>query len=756
MAKNNSLKVPDLDVYGIKKKKKIYYNLDYDVLFEHETDENLEGYEKGFVTDTGAVAVDTGIFTGRSPKDKYIVKEDESVDKIWWADPGRKGSDNKPISQDVWSDLKQISQEQLTNKTLYVQDAYCGANENTRMKIRVITEVAWVAHFVKNMFIRPTEEDLKDFEPDFVMLHACKATNPKWMEHGLNSDVFVAFNIKERMSVVGGSWYGGEIKKGFFSIMNYFLPLKEVAAMHCSANMGKNGDTAIFFGLSGTGKTTLSADPDRYLIGDDEHGWDDEGVFNFEGGCYAKCINLSKEKEPDIYNAIKRDALLENVVYDEQTGAIDFSDSSKTENTRVSYPIYHIENIVRPVSKGPHPKKVIFLTADAFGILPPVSRLTEDQAKYYFMSGYTAKLAGTERGIKEPLPTFSSAFGAAFLLLHPTVYAKALAEKMREHGATAYLVNTGWTGGAYGVGHRIDLPSTRNIIKAILNGSIDEEDYEELPIFGLNIPKSVEGVDASILNPRNTWKYPKAWDKQAQTLAEQFIENFENFTDTDEGKRLVAAGPKNHFMKQFYEYYENKLHEATSEYQKEIRHLKDQIYILQNAFSEYISFNSINTYYKKRPLNRHIPVYAYFKTEDTNLIEVAHDEMLNVLDQVGFIFYHPDKKPEKENQRMGISKTPMTMNEVYASTTEVERAFCAPKQASESLRNAVVKFKESTTEIPEVTIKFGPVLVLKFNNGTEEEKWKAIDMSVSAMIHIDKHPELLREPEKLLKEVSAF
>ncbi|MCF8218360.1 MAG: phosphoenolpyruvate carboxykinase (ATP) [Bacteroidales bacterium] len=756
MANKDSLKAPDLSVYGIKDVQKIYYNLDYDELFEHETDENLEGYEKGYVTDTGAVAVDTGVFTGRSPKDKYIVKEDESVDKIWWADPRRKGSDNKPITQEVWNDLKEIGKEQLSDSTLYVMDAYCGANESTRLRIRVITEVAWVAHFVKNMFIRPSEDDLKDFEPDFVMLHACKATNPKWMEHGLNSDVFVAFNIKERMSVVGGTWYGGEIKKGFFSIMNYFLPLKGVASMHCSANMGKNGDTAIFFGLSGTGKTTLSADPDRYLIGDDEHGWDNEGVFNFEGGCYAKCINLSKEKEPDIYNAIKQNALLENVVFDKETGAIDFSDSSKTENTRVSYPIYHIENIVRPVSKGPHPKKIIFLTADAFGVLPPVARLNEDQAKYYFMSGYTAKLAGTERGIKEPLPTFSSAFGAAFLLLHPTVYARELANKMREQGATAYLVNTGWTGGAYGVGHRIDLTSTRNIIKAILNGSIDEEQYEELPIFGLNIPKNVEGVDAKILNPRNTWKYPDAWDKQAQTLAEQFIQNFENFTDTDEGKRLVAAGPKNHFMKQFYQYYENKLNEATSEYQKEIRHLKDQIYILQNAFNEYISFNSINTYYKKRPLNRHLPVFAYFGTEKPKDIEVAHDELLNILDEAGFIFYHPDKKPEQENQRMGVSKTPMTMNEVYDATNEVEKAFCAPEDADLSLKTAVNRFKESAKNIPELTVKIGHILIVKYTDRDNKSFWTATDMPVSAMIHVDKHPDLLKKPKQILKEISAF
>jgi len=393
------------------------------------------------------------------------------------------------------------------------------------------------------MFIRPSEEELADFEPDFIMLHSCKTVNKNWEEHGLNSDVYVAFNLKERLAVVGGTWYGGEIKKGFFSVMNYFLPLHGMASMHCSANMGKKGDTAIFFGLSGTGKTTLSADPSRNLIGDDEHGWDDEGIFNFEGGCYAKCIGLSKENEPDIYNAIRRDALLENVVFDEETGEIDFNDISKTENTRVSYPIYHIDNIVKPISKGGHPKKIIFLTADAFGVIPPVSKLTEDQTKYYFLSGYTAKLAGTERGIKEPLPTFSSAFGAAFLLLHPTVYANELAKKMKEHDATAYLVNTGWIGGPYGIGNRIDLKSTRNIISSILNGSLDNAEYEKLPIFGLYFPKKVSGVDDSILNPCNAWKYTDAYMNQASTLAENFIENFKNFTDTEEGKRLIKAGP---------------------------------------------------------------------------------------------------------------------------------------------------------------------------------------------------------------------
>ncbi|MCK9618519.1 MAG: phosphoenolpyruvate carboxykinase (ATP) [Lentimicrobiaceae bacterium] len=531
--------------YGIFDVKEIFYNPTYDQLFEHETDVSLEGYERGFITNTGAVSVDTGIYTGRSPKDKYIVKDEVSEKNVWWADPNRKGSDNKPISEAVWKALKEISQKQLGGKKLYVVDAFCGTNVNTRMSIRLITEVAWAAHFVKNMFIRPSDEELKQFSPDFCILHACKATNSHWKEMNLNSEVFVSFNIKERMAVIGGTWYGGEMKKGMFSVMNYFLPLRGIASMHCSANMGKDGDTAIFFGLSGTGKTTLSADPKRFLIGDDEHGWDDEGIFNFEGGCYAKCINLSKEKEPDIYNAIRRDALLENVVFDPKTGKIDFNDGLKTENTRVSYPIYHIENIVKPISKGGHPRSIIFLTADAFGVLPPVAKLSYDQAMYHFLTGYTAKVAGTERGIKEPTPTFSSCFGAAFLLLHPTVYAQELAKKMKEHGSTAYLVNTGWIGGPYGVGKRIDIPSTRAIIDAILDNSLLDATYEELPVFGLMIPKTVKGVSSNILNPRNLWLNPADWDQAALQLARKFITNFENFTDNDEGKRLVmAAGPK--------------------------------------------------------------------------------------------------------------------------------------------------------------------------------------------------------------------
>lgn len=544
MAKNLEKIKQDLASYGIADAQEVFYNISYDELFEHETNPNLEGFERGFETDLGAVAVDTGIFTGRSPKDKFIVKEETSENNIWWKNEHRPASDNKPITEETWAELKKISAKQLTGKKLYVQDGYAGANEDTRIRIRIITEVAWMAHFVKNMFIRPTDEELDTFEPDYVMLNASKTNNPNWKEHNMHSEVYAAFNLKEQMACVGGTWYGGEIKKGFFSIMNYLLPLKGMAAMHCSANVGKDGDVAIFFGLSGTGKTTLSADPNRALIGDDEHGWDDDGIFNFEGGCYAKTIDLDPEKEPDIYGAIKRDALLENVVFDKETGKIDFSDGSKTQNTRVSYPIYHIENIVKPVSKAGHAKKVIFLTADAFGVLPPVAKLTKDQTKYHFISGYTAKVAGTERGIKEPVPSFSACFGAAFLLLDPTKYAEELIKKMEAHGAEAYLVNTGWIGGAYGTGKRIDLPTTRAIINAILDGSLDNVEYETLPVFNLNVPKAYSGLDSKIFNPRNLWEDPTAWDANAKKLAEKFIANFANFTDSEDAQNLVAAGPQ--------------------------------------------------------------------------------------------------------------------------------------------------------------------------------------------------------------------
>ncbi len=537
------MKTLDLTPYGITDVKKIYHNLSYEELFKHETNPDLTGFEKAFVTNTGAINVDTGIFTGRSPKDKYIVDEETSKEHIWWAGPGRK-SDNKPISVAIWNDLYKNSSKQLSGKNLYVQDGFAGTNHDTRLCIRVITEVAWQAHFVKNMFIRPTEDELISFEPDFVMLNSCKTTDMQWKEHEMNSEVYVAFNLKEKRACIGGTWYGGEIKKGFFSIMNYILPMKGVASMHCSANMGKAGDTAIFFGLSGTGKTTLSADPKRLLIGDDEHGWDNEGVFNFEGGCYAKMIKLSKEKEPDIWEAIKRDAMLENVVYNRATGIPDYDDGSKTENTRASYPIYHIRNIVKPVSKGGHPKRVIFLTADAFGVLPPVSKLTADQTMYHFLTGYTAKVAGTERGIKEPQPTFSSCFGAAFLMVHPTIYAQQLIKKMKEHGSSVYLVNTGWIGGPYGIGKRIDIPPTRAIIDAILDGSLDNAEYSAIPVFDLQIPKSVKGVDPKLLDQRNLWSNSEDWLKAAKELGLKFIKNFEGFTDNDEGKRLISAGPK--------------------------------------------------------------------------------------------------------------------------------------------------------------------------------------------------------------------
>ena len=534
----------DITKYGIEKPDQLFHNLSYEELFLHETDENLQGFEKGYLTNTGAVTVDTGIFTGRSPKDKYIVLDEESKKNVWWNVPGKKGSDNKPISKEVWDYLLSISRKQLGGKKLYVTDAYCGVGLNTRIKIRVISEIAWVSHFVKNMFVRPSEEELKTFEPDFVMLHACKTTNDRWKEFNMNSDVYIAFNLSEKMAVVGGTWYGGEIKKGFFSIMNYYQPLKGTASMHCSANLGKNGDTAIFFGLSGTGKTTLSTDPERMLIGDDEHGWDDEGIFNYEGGCYAKCINLDKEREPDIYNAIRRDALLENLVFDKATGEIDFTSSAKTENTRVSYPIYHIDNIVKPESIGSHPKKVIFLCADAFGLFPPVSKLNLDQAMYYYLSGYTAKLAGTERGVVEPTPTFSTCFGAPFLLLHPTRYAEILAKRMTENNSQAYLINTGWTGGPYGIGKRIDIRDTRLMVRAILNGSIENGEFTVLPLTKLLIPNHIDGIRDEVLNPRTSWNNIDLFNEKAHILMSKFIENFKTYTDTAEGKRLEAAGPQ--------------------------------------------------------------------------------------------------------------------------------------------------------------------------------------------------------------------
>ncbi|CPR16361.1 phosphoenolpyruvate carboxykinase (ATP) [Brenneria goodwinii] len=528
-----------LAAYGIQDVRDIAYNPSYDLLFKEEIDPTLQGYERGTETRLGAVAVDTGIFTGRSPKDKYIVRDDVTRDSVWWSDQGKGTNDNHPLSQEIWTHLKQLVTRQLSSKRLFIVDAFCGANPDSRLKVRFITEVAWQAHFVKNMFIRPSDEELQGFEPDFIVMNGAKCTNPQWREQGLNSENFVAFNLTERIQLIGGTWYGGEMKKGMFSIMNYLLPLKGIASMHCSANVGERGDVAVFFGLSGTGKTTLSTDPKRQLIGDDEHGWDDDGVFNFEGGCYAKTIKLSKEAEPDIYGAIKRDALLENVMV-LADGSVDFNDGSKTENTRVSYPIYHIQNIVKPVSKAGHATKVIFLTADAFGVLPPVSRLTSDQTQYHFLSGFTAKLAGTERGVTEPTPTFSACFGAAFLTLHPTQYAEVLVKRMKAAGAQAYLVNTGWNG----TGKRISIKDTRGIIDAILNGSIDDAEMQTLPIFDLAIPRSLPGVDPEILDPRDTYADQAQWQEKAEDLARRFITNFDKYTDAPAGAALVKAGPK--------------------------------------------------------------------------------------------------------------------------------------------------------------------------------------------------------------------
>ncbi|MSR89226.1 MAG: phosphoenolpyruvate carboxykinase (ATP) [Candidatus Margulisbacteria bacterium] len=530
----------NLNELGIETTKKCFRNLDYATLFEHETDPSLTGYEKATLTSQNVLTVDTGKFTGRSPKDKYIVKDAQTQNTVWWS---TEGSDNKPINEETWSHLKDLSTTQLTDKSLYIMDGYCGANPETRLSVRLVTEVAWQAHFFKNMFIRPTEQELENFKPDWTILNACKTSCKDFEKHGLRSEVFIAFNVTERMTLIGGTWYAGEMKKGIFSLMNYLLPLKNIGSFHCSANMAENGETALFFGLSGTGKTTLSTDPKRQLIGDDEHGWDAHGAFNFEGGCYAKTIDLSAEKEPDIYGAIKRDALLENVVFDAQ-GNVDYKDGSKTENTRVSYPIYHITNIVKPISKGNHPNKIIFLTADAYGVLPPVTKLNIDQAMYQYLSGYTAKVAGTEIGVTEPTATFSTCFGAAFLAVHPTQYAEILGEKMQEHGSEAYLVNTGWSGGSYGIGSRISIKATRAIIDAILDGSINKSRFEIFPRFGFQIPTSLSGVDAQILNPRNTWQDKAAYDATLEKLAGLFAKNFTKFSGTSEGQRLTQAGPK--------------------------------------------------------------------------------------------------------------------------------------------------------------------------------------------------------------------
>ena len=525
--------------YGITGVKEILYNPTYEVLYNEETKPGLEGYDKGQVTELGAINVMTGIYTGRSPKDKYIVMDKNSKDTVWWTSDEYK-NDNHPMSQSTWNVVKKLAKKQLSGKRLFVVDGFCGTHTDTRMKVRFIMEVAWQAHFVTNMFIRPTAEELAEFTPDFIVYNASKAKVDNYKELGLNSETCVAFNVTSKEQVILNTWYGGEMKKGMFSMQNYFLPLKGIASMHCSANTDLNGEnTAIFFGLSGTGKTTLSTDPKRLLIGDDEHGWDNKGVFNLEGGCYAKVINLDKESEPDIYNAIRRDALLENVTVDKD-GKIDFADKSVTENTRVSYPIYHIDKIVRPKSEGPAAKQVIFLSADAFGVLPPVSILTPEQTKYYFLSGFTAKLAGTERGITEPTPTFSACFGQAFLELHPTKYAEELVKKMKKSGAKAYLVNTGWNG----TGKRISIRDTRGIIDAILNGSIDKAPTKKIPYFNFEVPTKLEGVDTGILDPRDTYKDAAEWNKKAEDLAGRFIKNFHKYEGNAAGKALVKAGPK--------------------------------------------------------------------------------------------------------------------------------------------------------------------------------------------------------------------
>lgn len=523
-----------LEKNGITNVSEIVYNPSYEQLFQDEMSDKNEGFEKGILTESGAVSVKTGIFTGRSPKDRFIVKDATTENTIWWD-----GTINLPTTNEVFQDCKKLVTDQLSGKKLYVVDTFCGTNPDTRLKVRFVMEVAWQAHFVTNMFIRPSHYELEHYgEPDFLIMNGSKVTNPNWKEQGLNSENFVMFNLTDKIQIIGGTWYGGEMKKGMFSMMNYYLPLKGMASMHCSANVGEEGDVAVFFGLSGTGKTTLSADPKRYLIGDDEHGWDDNGVFNYEGGCYAKVIDLSEEKEPDIWRAIKRDALLENVVVDEN-GKVDYSDGSITENTRVSYPIHHINKIVLP-SKAGHAKKIIYLSADAFGVLPPVSILSEEQAQYHFLCGYTSKLAGTERGITEPTPSFSPAFGEAFLSLHPTMYSKTLIGKMKEHNAKAYLVNTGWNG----TGKRISLKDTRAIIDAILDGSIDKAETEIVPVMNLKYPKALPNVSEGILDPRATYADATEWEAKARDLGARYVKNFEKYTDTEEGKALISAGPQ--------------------------------------------------------------------------------------------------------------------------------------------------------------------------------------------------------------------
>ena len=523
---------------GIKNIKDIVYNPSYETLYQHENSPELDGLERVQNTQFGAVNVMTGIYTGRSPKDKYILKDNTTENNLWWTSELSK-NDNKPIDNNVWNNLKKLVTDQLSSKKLYIIDAFCGANKDTCLKVRFVVEVAWQAHFVKNMFIRPSDQELKDFIPDFHVLNGSKTANANFKDDGLNSETFIAFNLTDKIQIIGGSWYGGEMKKGMFSVMNYLLPQQNIASMHCSANKGLDGSVALFFGLSGTGKTTLSTDPKRQLIGDDEHGWDEEGVFNFEGGCYAKTIDLDSDKEPDIYKAIRRDALLENVTVSE-SGKVDYSDTSVTQNTRVSYPIYHIDNIVKPVSKGKHASKIIFLAADAFGILPAVSKLSYEQAEYHFLSGFTAKLAGTERGVTKPEPAFSACYGAAFLMLHPTEYSNVLSQRMKSVKSDVFLVNTGWNG----EGERISLKNTRLIIDAILNNELDDVSTKNIPIFNLEVPLKVNNVPPKLLDPRSTWSSEEEWNKKAKELAQLFINNFQKFCDNEQGKSLLKAGPQ--------------------------------------------------------------------------------------------------------------------------------------------------------------------------------------------------------------------
>lgn len=527
--------IQELSIQGIQSNQ-ITYNPDYETLFQAETDLDLQHYERGHLTNLDAITVDTGEFTGRSPKDKYIVYTGEAINEVWWSEDG---SDNQKLSTETWHYLQTITTARLNHQKLYVVDGFCGANIETRLSVRLVTEVAWMAHFFKNMFIRPTIEELKTFTPDWTILNACKTSAKEYQKYGLNSETYIAFNIEERMTLIGNTWYGGEIKKGIFSMMNYFLPLREIGSFHCSANRGNDGSVAMFFGLSGTGKTTLSTDPKRALIGDDEHGWDEQGVFNLEGGCYAKTIDLDPTKEPDIYHAIRRDALLENVVFNSETGVIDFTSNTKTENTRVSYPLYHIDNIVKPISTAGHPNKIIFLTCDAYGVLPPVAKLNIEQAMYQFLSGYTAKVAGTERGVTEPKAVFSACYGQPFLLLHPTRYAKILADKMKQHNTQAYLVNTGWSGGPYGVGKRISIAATRTIIDAILSGDIEHTTMRTDDLFGFQVPTSLTDVNTLILTPENTWPDSMAYQKAYQHLAHLFRTNFKRFENTKIGQSLM-------------------------------------------------------------------------------------------------------------------------------------------------------------------------------------------------------------------------